>query len=114
MAFLAVAAATAGDVERHGADVAFLDEFHVRTDFDDLGGHLVPHHHPLRRREAAVIDMLVAAADVGRHDLQNRTVIRLLSRGRHQLGVVESLQLHLSRALEGNYAISTSHDRPPF
>jgi hypothetical protein len=41
LAFLAVATAAAGDVERHRDDVADLDELHVGPDLDHLTGDLV-------------------------------------------------------------------------
>ena len=44
---LAVAAATAGDVERNRTEVALLDELDVATDLDDFARHLMPMTIPL-------------------------------------------------------------------
>ena len=50
LALLAVAAATAGDVERHRDDVADLDELDVRAGLDHLAGDLVAEDQPVRAR----------------------------------------------------------------
>ena len=69
LAFLAVAAAAAGDVERHRHQVADLDEFDVAAGFDHLAGDLVAEDQARRRGSAAADHVLVAAADVGGDDL---------------------------------------------
>jgi len=53
VALLAVAAAAAGDVEGHRAEVALLDELDARTDLDDLAGDLVAEDEALGRGRAA-------------------------------------------------------------
>ena len=58
------------------------------------------HHHPLRRSETAMVDVLVAAANVGRYDLQDDAVIALLAAWADQLGIVERLNLDLARSQE--------------
>src|SRR6202044_1189553 len=63
LALLAVAAAAAGDVERHAADVAYLDEFDISAGFDDLAGYLVTEYKVLGRRRAPADHMLIATAD---------------------------------------------------
>jgi hypothetical protein len=72
---LAVAAAATGNVKGNRNDVALADELDIAAQFNDFAGHLVTHHHPFGRREAAMIDVLVAAADIGCHDLQDCAVL---------------------------------------
>ena len=76
---LAHAAAAAGDVERHRAEVALLDELDAGTGLDHLAGDLVPEDQTLGRGGAAAHHVLVGAADVGRDDLQDRPVRDLAS-----------------------------------
>ena len=111
LALLAVAAPPAGDVERHRAEVADLDELDVRSDLDHLAGDLVPEHQPGRRGGAAADHVLVAAADVGRDVLQDRGVRQLAADVRRvdpgtvlqlQRRVVGVLDLHLSRSHVGD------------
>ena len=71
---LAHAAAAAGDVERHRAEVTDLDELHSRTDLDHLAGDLVSEDQPLGRRRAAAHHVLIRAADVRRDTFQDRGV----------------------------------------
>ena len=75
LAFLAVAATAAGDVEGHRTEVAFLDEFDISPRFDDLAGDLVSEHETLRRGGAAAHHVLVAAADIRGDDLQDHAVL---------------------------------------
>ncbi len=77
LALLAVAAPAAGDVERHRDDVAHLDELHVGPHLDDLAGDLVSEHEALRRCRATPDHVLVGAADVRRHRLEDRAVRHL-------------------------------------
>ena len=70
LAFFAVAAAPAGDVERHGNQVADLDELDVAAGLDDLAGDLMAENQSVRRGRAAAHHVLVAAADIGSNDLQ--------------------------------------------
>ena len=113
VALLAVAAASAGDVEGDRAEIALLDEFDVAADLDDFTGHLVTHHHSGRRREAAVIDVLIAAADVRRHDLQDDAVLYLLAAGVGELRVLDRLDLELEGFDERHDAITVGHDTTP-
>jgi hypothetical protein len=83
---LAVAAAPAGNIERNRTEIALLDKLDVATELDDFARHLVPHDHSLGSREAAVIDMLVAPANVGRNDFENDPVLDFLPFGFWSLG----------------------------
>src|SRR5664279_3521948 len=71
---LAVPAPPAGDVERHRADVAHLDELHARADLDHLAGDLMAEHEPFGSGGPGAHHVLVGATDVGRHDLQDGAV----------------------------------------
>ena len=77
LAFPAVPAATAGDVERHRDEVADLDELDIATDFDDLTGDLVTEDEALRGSRTAPDHVLVGAADVRCHCLEDDAVIDL-------------------------------------
>lgn len=77
LALLAVAAAAARDVERHRDEVADLDEFDVPPDLDDLTGDLVAEHEALRGSRTAPDHVLVGAADVRGHCLEDDAVIDL-------------------------------------
>src|SRR5690349_9781977 len=66
MALLAIAADAARHVEGDRAEVAFLDAFDGRSHLDDLAGILVAELHSRWSREAPMIDVQVAAADVRR------------------------------------------------
>src|SRR5690606_36979017 len=74
LAFLAVAAAAAGDVERHGHQVAGLDELDAGTGVDHLAGDLATEDEARRGRGTAAHHVLVAAADVRRDRLEDRRV----------------------------------------
>ena len=80
--FLAVAAAAAGDVERHGDDVALLDEQHVAAGFDHFAGDFVPEDQPGRRGGAAADHVLIGAADIGGDDFENDAVLNFFLAGR--------------------------------
>jgi hypothetical protein len=69
--------APAGDVERHGADVAHVDELDVGALLDDLAEDLVTEHQVRRCRGAAADHVLVAAADVGGDHLEDHAVVQL-------------------------------------
>ncbi len=77
LALLAVATAAAGDVERHGDEVADLDEFDSRAGLDDLTGDLVAKDEAHRRGGAAADHVLVAAADICCDGLDDRAVRNL-------------------------------------
>src|SRR4029078_10042468 len=77
LAFLAVDTTSAGDVERYRHQIADLDELDVPAYLHHLTGDLVAEREPGRCRRPATHHVLVAAADVGRHHLQNRAVRNL-------------------------------------
>ncbi len=77
VAGLAHAAAAAGDVERHRAEVALLDELHAGPGLDHLAGDLVPQDQALGRRRAAAHHVLIRATDVRRDALEDRRVRQL-------------------------------------
>ena len=52
LAFLAIAAASAGDVERNGAEVADFDELDVAARFDHFAGDFMAENQAMRRRRA--------------------------------------------------------------
>ena len=89
----AVAAATTCDVEGDRDQVARLDELHVAAGLDDLAGVLMAQHHALGGDEASSVDVQVAAADVGRDQLDDDPVIALLAARVDQFRVVEFLDL---------------------
>ena len=74
---LAVATAPAGDVERHGHEVALVEELDVAALLDHLAGDLVPEDQPLGRGRAAADHVLVRAADVRRDDPEDHSVVAL-------------------------------------
>jgi hypothetical protein len=74
LAFLAVAAPAAGDVERYGADVPDLDELDIGPDVDHLTGDLVSEHQTLGGGGPPTHHVLVAAADVAGDCLEDRSV----------------------------------------
>ncbi len=79
LALVAHATPPAGDVERHGADVALLDEHARRAPrFDDLADDLVPEGLARGGGGAASDHVLVAAADVRGDDLEDDAVGRCL------------------------------------
>ena len=117
-AFLAVTAASARDVERHRAEVALLDVLHARPDLDHLTGDLVAQDQTFGGGGPPADHVLVAAADVGRHGLDDRRVGELASdvvgvdaRAVLELEsrVVDLLHLDLARALVGHSFVLVSH-----
>ena len=107
--------------ERHRAEVAHLDDLHVGTLFDDLAEDLVAEHEVGRRGRAAPDHVLVAAADVGGHDLENDAVVELATDiGRVDAGTVAQFELrvvglvHLDLArLDVRDASVACHRKPP-
>ena len=75
LSFLAVATATAGNVERHRYEVAHLYKLDVTPRLDDLSGDLVTEDEPGRCRGTAPHHVLVAPANVGAHDLEDDAVV---------------------------------------
>ncbi len=90
---LQFAAATTCDVEGDRDQVARLDELHVAAGLDDLAGVLMAQHHALGGDEASSVNVQVAAADVGRDQLDDDPVIALLAARVDQFRVVEFLDL---------------------
>src|SRR5207302_10268368 len=74
VALLAHATAPAGDVERDRAQVPNLDELDPRARLDDLTGDLMAENEALGGSGASTDHVLVRAADVGGHALQDRRV----------------------------------------
>jgi hypothetical protein len=102
----AVAAFATGHVEGNRNEVALLDEFHVAADFNDLARVLVPKYHSRRSREAAPVDVLIATANVGDHELENYAVLTFLSPRVHQFGIIKILDLEFTRSYVCNCTIS--------
>src|SRR5512132_2920151 len=100
VALFAVAAAPAGDVERHADQVTDLDVLDVAADLGHLAGDLVAQGLALGGGGPPADHVLVGAADVGGHDLQDRAVLQLpvVLLGKLQLGEVEVLHLDTSRS----------------
>ena len=113
VAFLAVPACSARHVERHRAGIADLDALNMGAHLDNLTGILVAHLHSLRRLEAAVIDMQVAAADVCRDKLENDSVLDLPALRILKLGISLVLDLHLVWSHKRDGAITCCHDQSP-
>ncbi len=101
----AVATRAAGDIEGYRADISLLDALHMRADLDHLSRVLVAHLHSLGSSEAAVINVEVTAADVGRHELENHRVLDLPALRILKLRKLPFLDLQLSRAHERDCAI---------
>ncbi len=80
LAFPAIAAAPAGDVERHGDQVAHVEELDVAALLDNLARDLVSQHQARRRGGPAANHVLIAATNIGGDDLQDDAVIDLLAR----------------------------------
>jgi len=89
LAFAAIAAATAGDVERNGANVADVQEFDVCALLHHFAGDFVTENQALRGSRTTAHHVLVRSADVGRDDLQDNAMRRFFAakriglRGRH-------------------------------
>ena len=77
LAFLAVAAAAAGDVERHRDQIAHVDELDIWAGLDDLAGDFVAEGQSHGSRGASPDHVLVASADVGGNYLENDAVTAL-------------------------------------
>ena len=114
VAGLAAFTASAGDVEGHRAEVALLDELDVPAGLDHLAGDLVPENQALGSGGATADHVLVGAADVGGHDLEDRRVgkraahvVRVDARSVLQLegGEVDVLDLDLARAHVGDASV---------
>src|ERR1035438_7351381 len=74
-AVFAVAAAPAGDVERHRNQVTDFDELHVAPGLDHFTRNLMPQNQSLRSGRAAAHHVLVAAANIGADDFENDAVL---------------------------------------
>ena len=89
------AAAAASDVEGDGDEVSLFDVLDVGAEFDDFAGDLVAEDHAGGRGGAAADHVLIGAADVGGNDLQDDTVIDLLSCRIFEFGVVDRLNFDM-------------------
>src|SRR6185295_7268435 len=101
LAFAAIAAAPAGDVERNGNQVTDVQHFDVATLFDDLARDLMTEDQTLRGGCAAADHVLIRSADVGGHYFQNdamRSVFPAerirLALGHLELRVGDGLNFH--------------------
>src|SRR6201999_4066732 len=92
-----------------------LDELNVPAGLDDLAEDLVPEDQSGRRGGTPADHVLVAAADVGRDDLEDHAVLALAADvGRvdpgavleFQLGVGDVLYFDLARLDVGNRSVS--------
>ena len=72
-------AASAGDVEGNGDEIADVEVLDVGALLDDLAGDLVAENHAARGRGAATHHVLIGAADVGRDHFEDDGVLDLLA-----------------------------------
>src|SRR5437762_41600 len=93
--FFAIPAAPARDIERHGNQVAYLDEFDVPSSLDHFTRDLMAKDQPGRRRRSAADHMLIAAANISGDDLQDDAVLALAIPDR-QFRVIDGLHLDLA------------------
>ncbi len=108
LAFAAIAAAPARDVERHGNEVADVQELDVAALLDHLARDLVSQHQSRRRGGSAAHHVLIAATDIGGDDLQDDAVIDLLAGRVLQFREVDGLDFDFARR-EIHYASITCH-----
>src|SRR5262249_25026004 len=121
LAFAAIAATSAGNVEGNGDDVALFQELDVVTHLDDFARDFVSENQTLGGRGAAAHHVLVRAADVGGDHAQDYAMRCVLAAericftlGHSQFGVGDGLNLHLSRLDVRNTAIRRCHKTSPF
>jgi hypothetical protein len=93
---LAAAAAAAGDVERHGDDIADLEHLDIDALLDDLAGDLVAENKPRHRRGAAAHHMLVRSADIGRDHLQDHAMLDPAPVGGLELRIIDVMDFDLA------------------
>ena len=105
-AFLAVPAPSASDVERNGNEVSHLDELHIAPGFDHLAGDLMAQDEPWGGRGTASHHVLIAAADIRGHDLQDHAVIASPPARSDQLRKVDASNLDLSGSDVGDATIA--------
>ena len=105
-------AASAGDIERHGHEIALLQHLDVGAHLDHLAGDLVPEHESFRGRGPAADHMLVGTADIGRDDLQDHAMRDGPAVRRFHLGIVDALDLDLVLA-EIDHASIVAHETLP-
>ena len=99
------AAASAGDVEGDGDEVAFLDVLDIGADLDDFAGDLVTEDHAGGCGGAATDHVLVGAADVGGDDFEDGAVSDLFSSRILHLGEVDGLDFDFVLSEEDDSAI---------
>ena len=92
-AFLAVSAATAGNVKRYRDQIAYLDELNITAGLDYFAGDLVSQNEALGRGGAASDHVLVAAANISGNDFEKYAVFTFTIPER-QLREVDAMNLH--------------------
>jgi len=97
LAFFAVAAPAASDVERNRYQVANADVFDVAAGLDHFARDLVSEDEARRSCSAAAHHMLVAAADISADDLEDYSVLAFSIADR-ELWKVDGLDLYLAGA----------------
>ena len=116
-ALLAHPAAAARDVERNAHQVADLERFDVAADFDHEAGRLVAQRLPGDRVGPAADHVLIAAADVRGHELDdhamvNRPAAELL--GELKLRIADVDDLDFAPALVNDaFVVIVSHVSAP-
>ena len=110
MAFHAIAAAPARDVERDGNYVPLLDEKHIATGLDHLAGDFMSENQPRRRRRATAHHMLIGPAYVRRNDLEDDPVINPFAIGGiNHFGKVDGLYFDYTLLDISHSAIGSHH-----
>src|SRR5712671_233608 len=119
LAFTAIAATAAGDVEGDRTQVADIQHFDIDTLFNNFSRDLVSENQSLWGRGAASNHVLIGPADVGRHNFQYDAVRGVfpaerigLARGHLQLRVIDRFHFDFSRAYVGNSTIAR-HTKSP-
>ena len=87
LAFAAIPAAAAGDVERHGHEIADFQHLDIGALLDDFTGDFVSENESRRGGGPASDHMLVGATDVGGHDLQDHAMGGVLAAERVRLAL---------------------------
>lgn len=85
----------AGDIERNRDDVTHLDALNMRANLDHLARILMTQLHFRGSRKAAVIDVQVAAAAIGRNYFQDHGMFDLSAFGILKRRIFSVLYLEL-------------------
>jgi hypothetical protein len=108
LAFLAIGATSAGDVERHAANIPLLDELDIAAQLDHFTGDLVAENQPRLGGGASADHVLVGAADVGADNFKNDAMLTLpFLLGQLELGVIDVFNFDLARSHVGDAAIAS-------